>query len=542
MGLSAKPYLNLIRGLYRRKPHCRSARQALVIAILQFDAASLQHLEKLLAEGHLPNFASLRNRGNWYELETPATYFEGAAAHSLYTGTSLGEHGLYYPWLWSASEQRVRFFDDFPAPDAVWERIGRAGLRSLIIDPYEMRPPQAMRGIFLTGWQFKNRVVLRTRSIPRPMYRWLARELGRPPAGEEVYGRPAAPELQRLKNSLVAAPGRGADVVETILKREEFDLVWISLSAAHLGGHRFFDVSQLSEEIEVGRLNGLGTALKDIYQSVDRALARLIAALPAATDIIVLSPSGMGPNTSRSHLLPGMLEAILSDGPAAQGNRRSPAGNSLWRIRAAVPTSLRAWIANALPDTWALELASRLELRDIDWTTTKGFMMPNDDTGYVRLNLRGRERDGIVEPAEADALLDKIATGLETFHNTDGTPVVRKVFRTSDLGFHGPCADRLPDLVVHWSDQVIPPLSKVSSPLFGGVSSPGWGTGRTGCHTGDAWALIIPGLSKLRVPTKPPHIIDIASTVCALLGVDTEGLAGQPLLVPRTATQSAATC
>src|SRR5215472_14716885 len=108
MGLSAKPYLNLIRGLYRRKPHCRSARRALVIAILQFDAASLQHLEKLLAEGHLPNFASLRNRGNWYELETPATYLEGAAAQSLYTGTSLGEHGLYYPWLWSASEQRVR--------------------------------------------------------------------------------------------------------------------------------------------------------------------------------------------------------------------------------------------------------------------------------------------------------------------------------------------------------------------------------------------------------------------------------------------------
>jgi len=169
-------------------------------------------------------------------------------------------------------------------------------------------------------------------------------------------------------------------------------------------------------------------------------------------------------------------------------------------------------------------------------------MMPNDDAGYIRLNLRGRERDGIVEPAEADALLEKIATGLETFHNTDSTPVVREVFRTSELGFHGPCADRLPDLVVHWSDQVIPPLSKVSSPLFGGVSSPGWGTGRTGCHTGDAWALIIPGLSKLRSPTKPPHIIDIASTVCAVLGVDAEGLAGQPLLMPRKATQSAAVC
>src|SRR5262249_56751666 len=163
---------------------------------------------------------------------------------------------LFECWV-AASGKGFDFSAASPAPEGVWERIGRAGLRSLIIAPYEMRPPQAMRGIFLTGWQFKNRVVLRTRSIPRPMYRWLARELGRPPAGEEVYERPAAPELQRLKNSLVAAPGRGADVVETILKREEFDLVWISLSAAHPGGHRFFDVSPLSKEIEVGRLNGV---------------------------------------------------------------------------------------------------------------------------------------------------------------------------------------------------------------------------------------------------------------------------------------------
>ena len=119
-----------------------------MIAILMFDAASRVHLEKLLAEGHLPTLASLRSRGTWYELETPATYFEGAAAYSLCTGKGLGEHGLYYPWLWSASEQRVRFFDEFPAPEAVWERIGRAGRRSLIIDPYEIRPPQTMHGIF----------------------------------------------------------------------------------------------------------------------------------------------------------------------------------------------------------------------------------------------------------------------------------------------------------------------------------------------------------------------------------------------------------
>jgi hypothetical protein len=105
----------------------------------------------------------------------------------------------------------------------------------------------------------------------------------------------------------------------------------------------------------------------------------------------------------------------------------------------------------------------------------------------------------------------------------------------SELGLHGPCAAQLPDLVVQWSDRVVAPLAGVVSPRFGEVSSPGWGTGRTGCHTGDAWALVIPGFSNPRSPAKSPHIVDIASTVCAALGVDTDGLAGQPLLEPAAA-------
>ena len=300
-----------------------------MIAVLQFDAVSRIHLERFLAEDRLHALNSLRSRGTWYELETPATHFEGAAAYSLYTGAHLGEHELYYPWLWSAREQRVRFFDDLPAPEAVWERLERTGRRSLVIDPYEMRPPRTMRGIFLTGWQFKNRVVLRTSSIPNQIYRSLAQEFGAPPVGEEVYGRPAAPELLRLRESLLAGPRRGANVVEKLLQLEQFDMLWISLSAAHLGGHRFFDLSPISEEAKLSQYPELGTALEDIYQAVDEALARIVASLPAGTDILVVSPSGMGPNTSRSHLLPSMLEAVMTGYRQDSTGRGAPAGSLL---------------------------------------------------------------------------------------------------------------------------------------------------------------------------------------------------------------------
>jgi predicted AlkP superfamily phosphohydrolase/phosphomutase len=507
-----------------------------MIAILQFDGASRIHLEQMLAAGHLSGLASLRSRGTWLDLATPATHFEGAAAYSLSTGVDLGGHGLYYPWLWSATEQRVRFFDDLPAPEAVWERIGRAGRRSLVIDPYEMRVPQTMQGVFLTGWQFKNRVVLRTRSVPHSMQRELERELGRPPVGEEVYGRPETPPLLRLRNSLIAAPRRAADAIEALLKREPFDLVWISLSAAHLGGHRFYDIAQFADELALARYPELNTALHDIYRAVDEALARIVAALPANTDFIIMSPTGMGPNNSRCHLLPSMLDVVLRDRDLQIAQHKAAPGSSLWRIRAAVPTSVRALIAQMIPDRLALELAARLELRGVRWNRTKAFMMPNDDAGYLRLNLRGRERDGIVEPKEVEPLLEKITKGLLTFQNSDGSQAIRKVWRLSELGYPGPCHDQLPDLVVQWNERVVMPLIGVRSTQFGEISSTGWGTGRTGCHTGDAWALVVPGSSKLRSSTRAPHIVDIVPTVCAAVGVDHDGLSGEPLLEPRSGT------
>ncbi len=501
-----------------------------MIAVIQFDAASMASMERLLAQGALPAFADLRRRGTWFDLETPARDFEGAAAYTLYTGVHLGDHGLYYPWQWCASEQRVRFFDDLPAPEAVWERLGRDNRRCLVIDPYEMRPPQTMDGFYLSGWQFKNRVVLRSRSMPKSLHRQLVRELGRPPVGEEVYGKSELRQLLRLKHSLVAAPRRGAELIETLLKREEFDFLWISLSAAHLGGHKFLDMTRIQEQI--GSINdvALRSPLDDIYREVDLAIGRIVSALPAGSDVLIVSPSGMSPNTSRSHLLPAMLDAVVSDQSATGKSPTSPTGSSLWQIRALLPTGLRAAIAEMMPDRWAMEIAARLELRNVNWADTGAFMMPNDDKGYIRLNLQGRERDGILAADEAGHWIERISDGLMTFRNADGAPAVRAVECVADLPYRGPFASWLPDLIVHWTDRVVDPLAGVTSKAFGGVSSPGWGTGRTGCHNGDAWAIVVPGSSRLVQPGRTPHIVDVAATACSVLGVDHAELPGQPLL------------
>jgi predicted AlkP superfamily phosphohydrolase/phosphomutase len=335
-----------------------------------------------------------------------------------------------------------------------------------------------------------------------------------------------------MRNRLLSAPGRAAEVAATLVPEESFDLVWITLSSSHIAGHWFLDTSRLpQDQFDSGAKAELDATLSDAYAAVDEALSRILAALPSTADLIVLSASGMGPSTNRTHLLPGMLQAVLSE-RRADTRAKKAAGNFLWRLRAAVPPDFRAWIARVLPDPWAMEIAARLEMRGVDWPKTRAFTVPSGECGYIRLNLIGRERDGIVHPEEADRLLERIASGLHSFRDPDGEPAIKKIdFVSASLGCETPLHP-FPDLIVHWSERLLPHLAGVRSAEFGAIASSGWGSGRTGEHCDGAWALIVPGSSKLKAPVQPPHILDIVPTVCSVLGVEAGELTGQPLLEP----------
>ena len=497
-----------------------------MLAFLGFDTASLPLVERMLEAGRLPTLAALRERGQWSPLERPGMHVEAGAYQTLYSGKALGEHGLYFPFQWSAAEQRLRYIHSFSAPPALWERLAAAGRRSLVVDPYEARLPERTAGVHLSGWQFVNRFVLPTWTAPRGVRRRLVRRLGRPPLVEEVFGRPTLSGLRELRRRLVGAPGRAANAVVELLASERFDLLWVNLPAPHVAGHRLWDVSQLPD-VGADARREFADAVAEVYEAADAALGKIVSALPAGTDIVLFSPSGMGPNTSRADLLPQMLEAVLGAGSTRK--EEASTGSAIWRLRAAVPTSLRAGFARALPKRVLFELSARLELSGADWSRTRAFPLPSDGTGYVRLNLRGREREGVVDPSEADALIDEIATGLETFNDPDGSPAVTGVERTAPLVGDAPHADRLPDLVVHWSDRPSAALSGVSSPVHGDVIRRGGGTGRTGHHTAEAWALLVPGRSEPRKLSRPPHIVDLAATACALAGSDEDGLPGESL-------------
>lgn len=492
-----------------------------MLVILQFDAAALPLIERMLADGRLPTLACLRAQGSWIPIDGEATFLQSSTYPTLCTGIDVREHGIYSAIPWSACEQRPRFMLDLPRPRTIWERLTERGCQALVVDPYLAFPPSDMAGIYLSGMHFEDRMVLQRWSVPADQRRVLSQRYGPAPRLDDVYGLRRTAALLEWRGHLIAAPGRTADAVIDLLSRHSFELLWLNFAVAHKAGHHLWDpASVVAKPLDRATECRLRDGLADVYRGIDAAMARVLEAVPDGADLIVFSPTGMGPNTSRGDLLPDMLSRVLRSGASR---------SSVWSLRSTVPAGWRAAIARALPDRIVADLTTRLYAR-ADWSRTRAIAVPGENKGYVRLNLRGRERHGIVEPAAADALMEEIVQGLTTFRDPDGAPSIARVERMRDLTAGRSYAERLPDLVVFWGDRPAASLDRVSSPRFGEVHRRGVGSGRSGNHTDDAWAIVVPGRSRVCPLGRSARITDIGATVCRLLGADPSGLSGTSLL------------
>jgi predicted AlkP superfamily phosphohydrolase/phosphomutase len=85
----------------------------------------------------------------------------------------------------------------------------------------------------------------------------------------------------------------------------------------------------------------------------------------------------------------------------------------------------------------------------VDWSRTRAW----GEGGYycrLCLNVRGREPDGVVDPAEYEDLRDELADALERLPGPDGLPIGTRAFRPEELWREQRGIP--PDLVVYFGD------------------------------------------------------------------------------------------
>jgi len=171
---------------------------------------------------------------------------------------------------------------------------------------------------------------------------------------------------------------------------------------------------------------------------------------------------------------------------------------------------------------------------DVDWSRTRAYTM---GLNGLYLNLKGREREGIIEPgANAEALKDELRHKLDGLIDpASGRAGITGVFDCVSV-YAGPYVDNAPDLIVGYGDGFRASwdsvMGKVTSQIFED-NLKAW----SGDHCIDP--RLVPGVlfCNRKISDEKPAIVDVAPTVLKLFGLALPGhLDGKPWTVaPSTA-------
>lgn len=486
--------------------------RVLVLGLELGDGSLIRHWAQA---GRLPAIRDLMARGRTGELAGPAEILHIAPLPSLYTGTGPGSHGVCFTFQPAPGVQGwQRFHEGLCGRPSFWTLAAGEGRRCTVLDTPYAHPEPGFEGLQVLDrgtWAH----YLRPGSTPPGLLREMDAACGRYPLGLEAHdiGLMALDPADTARR-LVEALRHRAEATRWLMRRQSWDLFVTVLDETHPAGHYCWQRESGTEQPH----------LLPVYEELDRTVAALVEEAGPDVTVILVSGDAIGPNHSGCHLLPELLArlglfASADLQPAGAEESTAPQGNRLDPVKALrdlLPKDFRKGLARMLPTGLRDRLAKRVDTAAVDWERTRAYCLPSDLEGCIRINLRGREPLGVVEPGpDHERLCGEIVAALEELVNpATGRPAVARVLRT-DEAFPGPRRAFLPDLVVVWDREA--PIGALASPRAGTIegASP---DPRPGTHAGPGFAVVAgPGVAPGTL-SPGAHVEDVAPAVLTLLG------------------------
>jgi predicted AlkP superfamily phosphohydrolase/phosphomutase len=480
-----------------------------------------------MAQGDMPNLAQIAAAGTVVPLETDAHVLEDSSWASFATGTGPGDHGHYSTIALRSGSYRLSRNEGYPHVPPFWDVLTRGNVSATIFDLPRFAPEAGSRVAFWTNPSDR-----RADEADPILTRRILRTAGRYPRLGGLWTRRSDRAEERLLAHLEWALGRRVAATRLLMREAPAELFLTAFPEAHYAGHAFHphaDPRAIGHD--PGRVTPRLERLRRLHRALDRALGQILEAVSPATDILVFSLHGMAERYDMSGVLPGLLRQL-----GFARRRAVDRAPSAWSAaRATLPRSLRGWLSSALSRTTQDRILAGLLEGSHDWPATRAFGVDPSRANepWIRLNVRGREPEGIVDGGgEYEALCDEITRELFRLRNADSAAVVAEVTPVR-RAFPGVASARLPDLIVTWASAIAD--GPISHPQLGAVAR-GEPTIPTSGHSDRGFLAasgprILPGATVARA-----HITDLASTILWMLGAvppsATRGRVLNELIVP----------
>lgn len=534
-----------------------------VIAI-GLDAAEPKLIEKWMEQGYLPHLAKLKQEGAYGRLKSVERYRAETAWPTFLTGCTSRKAGYWGPvklrdGTYTVDGVGAYQFDQY----SPFYALGAdAPQKVAIFDMPQTRLSAQVNGVQVIGWGSHSTQV-ESGSSPAPLLEELTEKHGIHPAfGHDhtnIYGRK---KVKHLYENLREGIRRRSKICQDLIQREDWSLFLTMFGEAHSAGHYMLHMHESDHPAHYSQA-GEEDLLRAAFEEMDKAIGEMMEAAPADASVVVFSAHGMQANNldlPSTFFLAEMLyrwnfpgevafastpvEAPLKQVPLWRCQRRpyqdlwaqQKDSNPLTRfLRTITPTKVHRIYAQLLarlgldqggkfvsPYTlqnqnagFPCQVASWLAP---SWPKMKAFALPSFSEGYVRINLQGREPNGLVAPSEYEAVCDEVIAQIEAMRDAGtGKPLMKEVIRTrtAETIYDEGLPDA--DIIVMWNDTDLP-SNCVESPTIGRIGPVPFQ--RSGGHNSSGFVMIKDSRVEPGSQLPERQSMDLPPTLLALMGVE----------------------
>ncbi|MFC6725575.1 alkaline phosphatase family protein, partial [Halobium palmae] len=450
-----------------------------------FDALDFRHDEAFAEE--LPNFAALRDEGVEAPLESTFPPWTGSAWPSMYTGVDPSHHGVYsffdygdgYP-----DEARPVSRNEVDAP-ALWNYLSARGEPSVVMNVPITHPAESIEGVLFPGYLASEDEP----SSPPSAREDLEERLGEP---YRIYAEhELAKDRKKKVDSYVDLVDHRRRAAVALLEDHDWTLGFVQVQKTD-------SVFHSSPDREDHRR---------VYEAADELLGAVREVAGDDTNVIVCSDHGMkalsGYQVYPNELLEreGFVETVsgtsgaslpeaksrLVNGESADPDAETESSTPTLADRAA-STLLSGLTAAGVPPGRLYTVAQRAGLeplvrrlvpksfltsanRGVNWRESRAYCRAGSELG-VRVNLEGRERDGVVPESEYESVRDELIELFEALETPEGEPVFEWVKRREEV-YDGPYTEDAADVLFMPADLQNVVMTSVVGTLFADTAAYG---------------------------------------------------------------------
>jgi predicted AlkP superfamily phosphohydrolase/phosphomutase len=384
-----------------------NARKVLVIGL---DSTPPREIFEMWRDD-LPNFRRMMDEGVYGELESSIPAITCPAWMCMMTSRNPGQLGFFgfrnrkgwsYEDMFIANSRYVR-------EDCVWDILSRQGLKVGMVGVPQTYPPKPVNGFMVTS--FLTPGIESQYTYPAELKEEIASIVGEYIIDCRNF---RTENKKELLDEIYEMTEKRFKVVKKFIAEKPWDFFMMVEMGPDRIQHGFWKYHDRTHfKYEEG--NEFENAIFEYYKYLDRELGELLGMVDHdETAIIIVSDHGAKNMDGAINVNDWLIEKgylVLKEKP---------------------------------------EQVTRFAEVEVDWERTTAWGLG----GYysrIFLNVKGREENGVIDPADYERVRDEIKAGLEAIPGPDGQDIGTKAFRPQDI-YVGDHVDEAPDLIVYFGD------------------------------------------------------------------------------------------